>query len=256
MDKIEVAALTCDVHPAGMMGFLGAITQKGQTIENMNDLYALYVKENELDTAAKHFRMADLPHGTIKRFTPITLAIVGASRRFLAQARTNQVGFNYVSASLQYGDYRNKSKFVVPYEILASDNEAMLEIYKDSCEAGISDYESLMNDYGVCGDTAAYVMPQSLRNILIMQGNHQAWDYFIRSRTCNRNTAETQYVALLIWEALLNTPDGDVFFGRSGPDCLFGQCREGKMTCGDPLNSFQTVPKIPRRIIEERFPKL
>ena len=97
-------------------------------------------------------------------------------------------------------------------------------------------YKSLV-DAGVDNDTAGYLAPQGLRNILIIQGNHDAWLNFIRFRACNRNTKETQYVTLKIWEALLETADGKEMFAWAGPDCLHGKCREGKMSCGCPFMS-------------------
>ena len=110
MDKIQVVVLA-EGHqsPGGMMMFLARLTQRGHNIKSMDDLLAMYNKAVEVEPAttneeaiAKREKLlkavAGLPHGTITRFTPITIAIVGASRRFLAQARTHQVGMTYLSA--------------------------------------------------------------------------------------------------------------------------------------------------------------
>jgi thymidylate synthase (FAD) len=104
-------------------------------------------------------------------------------------------------------------------------------------------------DAGIDNDTAGYTVPQGLRNILIIQGNHEAWMNFIRLRACHRNTKETQYVALKIWEALLKTADGEEMFAWAGPDCMYDKCREGKMSCGDPIFN-----EGPTSIINEYFP--
>lgn len=263
MDKIEVKVFETHGDPGQWSTFLARLTQRGHKVKNMADLEDLF---NKSHTPGFVEAIAQLPHGTIKRFTPITVAIVGASRRFLAQARTNQVGFNYVSASLQYSDYSGEADFVVPYALIEKDhNEPSLfekhytNMYLDSCKESMDAY-SLIAD-ATDNDTAGYAAPQGLRNILIMQANHQAWDYFIRMRSCNRNTVETQYVTMLIWEALLNTPYGEEFFGLSGPDCMHGVCREGKMCCGKPMKKFyrdaQTfdVP-VPRHIINVKWPLL
>lgn len=256
MNKIEVAVLSEHGDPGGMMMFLAKLTQRGHSIKDMADLHALYSACSCPKSRAIE-NMVKLPHGTIKRFCPITIAIVGASRRFLAQARTNQVGFNYVSASLQYSNYSGKSDFVVPYALL--DNEVSKEKYLASCQASMEAYEYIAADAD--NDTAGYAAPQGLRNILIMQANHQSWDYFIRLRGCNRNTVETQYITMLIWEALLNTLDGEAFFGNSGADCMSGACREGKMCCGVSLRPYINKAKeegktVPRCIIEDKWPLL
>jgi len=211
-------------------------------------------------------RIARLPHGTIKRLTPITVAIVGASRRFLAQARTHQVGLIYVSASLQYSDYTGEADFVVPYPVIeadhlnrtihgelgalgAVDTDSVMDMYIKSCRASMKSYELLAK--ATDNDTAGYVAPQGLRNILIMQGNHESWMNFINRRACNRNTLETQYVTLRIWEELLKTTDGPEMFKYAGPDCTHGRCREGIMCCGKPMKQ-----PSPTDMINDRFPLL
>lgn len=244
MKSIEVAVIN-ESHecPAGMMMFLAKLTQRGHNIQSMEDLFALYNgslgKHKTAETVSK------LPHGTIKRFTPITIAIVGASRRFLAQARTHQVGITYVSGSLQYSDFSDGNDFVIPYELLGNADE-----YLAQCKSSM-DYYKQMVDSGVNNDTAGYVAPQALRNVLIMQANHESWQTFIRARSCSRNTAETQYVTLRIWEELLKTADGKEMFAWAGPDCMHGSCREGKMSCGKPLHY-----NNPTEIIEAEFPLL
>lgn len=270
MDKIEVKVIQETGKAAEMMAFLARMTQRGHNIKSMDDLLTL--KEKSASSALVK-SMIKLPHGTIKRFTPITIAIVGASRRFLAQARTNQVGFNYVSASLQYSDYSGDADFVVPYALIEADYkdrsedpelpEALQNLnsgrYIESCKKSMEVYGIIAKSTD--NDTAGYAAPQGLRNILVMQGNHEAWLHFIKTRACNRNTNETQYVALRIWEELLKTDGGEDMFAFAGPDCMYGACREGKMCCGKPLRHYinsaaENNISIPRAIIREQWPLL
>lgn len=257
MDKIQIKVFETHGDPGQWSTFLARLTQRGHKVKNMEDLEALF---NQSFTPGFVEAIAQLPHGTIKRFTPITVAIVGASRRFLAQARTSQVGTNFVSASLQYSDYSGSADFVVPYALTDFDvknGSNLTEFYLDSCEADMQIYNKIARSTD--NDTAGYAAPQGLRNILIMQGNHQSWDYWIRTRGCNRNTVETQYVTMRIWEELLKTPYGEEFFGLSGPDCMHGRCREGKMACGSPMRKYYKEAKelgitVPRHIINEKWP--
>lgn len=276
MRNIEVAVLN-EAHdcPAGMMMFLAKLTQRGHNISCMDDLKKLY--DDSMGHHKTAISVANLPHGTIKRFTPITIAIVGASRRFLAQARTHQVGMNYVSASLQYSDYSGKADFVVPYALLEADmaqtttlysddvpfmtkhSTALQDAYLHSCEASMETYKVLAKSSD--NDTAGYAAPQGLRNILIIQANHEAWMHFIRLRGCSRNTVETQYVTMRIWEELLKTADGEEMLHYAGPDCMYGVCREGRMCCGKSLRKYVeesrvTGVPIPRLIIDTNWPLL
>lgn len=265
MKKIEVAVLDSHNNPGGMMMFLAKLTQRGHNIKCMDDLKELFETTCGNTSAATIERVAALPHGTIKRFCPITIAIVGASRRFLAQARTHQVGFNYVSASLQYSNYAGEADFVVPYALIEKENDndgclpSMVDCYLNSCNEAMAEYKFIAA--ATDNDTAGYVAPQGLRNILIMQANHEAWMNFIRMRSCNRNTNETQYVTLRIWEELLKTEDGEEMFRYAGPDCMFGACREGKMCCGKPLKKTEREARnarvaTPRFIIDNQWPLL
>lgn len=279
MDKIEVGVIAEHGNALEMMGFLARLTQRGHGIKSLDDIKELMDKPTSSNLARAMMRME--LHGTIKRFTPITVAIVGASRRFLAQARTNQVGFNYVSASLQYSDYSDSASFVVPYALIEAEANGVkfgpyydmsdpkdppdkyispIESYLAGCEVAMRHYKSIAEITD--NDTAGYAAPQGLRNILIMQGNHEAWLHFLKLRTCNRNTNETQYVAFRIWEELLKTDGGEDMFAYAGPDCMYGRCREGKMCCGEPMRKFVAdvyptdAPSIPRRIIDEKWPLL
>lgn len=274
MNKIEVGVIAEHGNALEIMGFLARMTQRGHNIKSLQDIKDMLGKPVSSPFAEALMKME--LHGTIKRFTPITVAIVGASRRFLAQARTNQVGFNYVSASLQYSDYGDTADFVVPYAITEADYKArnplsalgalgaiprehLTELYLDSCKKAMDVYKIISKDTD--NDTAGYAAPQGLRNILIMQGNHEAWLHFLKTRTCHRNTNETQYVAFRIWEELLKTDGGKEMFKYAGPDCMYGICREGKMCCGKPMKKAPKVAEeanetIPRTIIDIKWPLL
>jgi len=246
MNKIEVKVFhQSHGSPASMMTFLAKLTQRGHNIKTYEDLRELY----DVTCEEPIYNLVDLPHGTIKRFTPITIAIVGASRRFLTQVRTHQVGFNFISASLQYSDYSNEADFMVPYSVAANN---MVDEYLSACKTIMNEYDMLaiVTD----NDTAGYLAPHALRNIVIIQANHEAWMYFIKLRACNRNTEEMQYIALRVWDELLNnTEDGKEMFKWAGPECLWSKCKEGKMACDMPLNQIVASPKI---IIDERWPRL
>ena len=262
MNNIEVEVLDVHGDPAKYLVGLAKLTQRGHAISSMADLKAMFNSAGHAQSSTIS-SIAKLPHGTIKRFTPITIAVVGASRRFLAQARTHQVGINFVSGSLQYSNYSGKAQFVVPYPLLRASmlgekigGKDPVELYLDACKHAMANYTLITSH--VDNDTAGYVTPQGLRNVLIMQGNHQAWQYFIKLRGCNRNTQETQYVTMRIWEELLKTPNGKELFEWAGPECMYGACREGNMSCKKPLTYATKVEGIPAptRIIQERWPLL
>lgn len=250
MRNIEVALLS---NPGNLnfMPSLARLTQHGHEVSEADDLRALFAKD-----VSKEFRqsLATMPHGTIKRFNNYTVAVVGASRRFLAQIRTHQ-HINFVSGSLQYSDWSEtqnpEDMFVVPYELL--DNKELQRYYLDGCVRDFQKYKVITKEVG--NDAAGYILPNGMRNILVMQANMQEWQYVIGLRTCKRNSPETRYVMYRIWEALYNTTYGPDFFSvrSSGSWCqTLRTCLEGKMTCGQPLSTLLT----PTELLKQEFPLL
>lgn len=191
-------------------------------------------------------RMTQLPHPTIQKFAVINAVIVGASRRFLAQITRHQNEVKFMSASLQYSDYSNEADFVVPYELLDSQ---MRFSYLSQCQDAMRKYKLLV-EYGVDNDSAGYLAPQGLRNVLIISATPYQWKHMISQRTCRRNTAETRYVMLRLWEELYELAPALFSPETTGPFCMKGKCLEGKMACGSPLASDLT----PHDILERDFP--
>lgn len=247
MNKIEIKILNPEViaEAEKMMVFGARLTQRGHNIHNMDDLVALYNKDYKKSTARV---MASLPHPTIQKLGVINIAVVGASRRFLAQITRHQNEIKFVSASLQYSDYSGNGDFVVPYEIMEK-GEFEVNRYLDTCREQMNEYEHAIQ-MGIPHDAAGYMAPQGLRNILIISATPYQFKHMIGQRTCRRNTLETRLVMLRIWNELYKlSPE---MFGNAGPFCMNGPCKEGKMCCGKPINKEWT----PMEIIKADFPLL
>lgn len=244
MDKIKVAVLnpTAISEAEKMMVCAARLTQSGHKVKDLEDFLALYDKSYTEKTVQT---MTGLPHPTIQKFAVINVVVVGASRRFLAQITRHQNEVKFMSASLQYSDYSNEADFVVPYSLLDS---IMRVSYLSQCQAAMDRYKLLV-EYGLDNDSAGYLAPQGLRNVLIISATPYQWKHMISQRVCRRNTSETRYVMLRIWEQLYELAP-DLF--TCGPFCMFGTCQEGKMCCGSPIRSGVT----PKEIIEADFPLL
>ena len=247
MKSIEVKILNPEVvaEAEKMMVFGARLTQRGHNIHNMDDLVALYNKDYQKSTARA---IANLPHPTIQKLGKLNIAVVGASRRFLAQITRHQNEIKFVSASLQYSDYSGNAEFCVPYEITEQGDYAV-NYYLRTCADQMEEYEHAIQT-GTPHDAAGYMAPQGLRNILIMSATPYQFKHMIGQRTCRRNTLETRYVMLKIWDELYKlSPE---MFGKSGPFCMNGPCKEGKMCCGKPINKAWS----PMDIIKADFPLL
>jgi len=248
MNKIEIKILNPEAITSSerMMVCAARLTQRGESITNMNDFMELY---NRGASDVLKESLINLPHPTLQKFGVINIVIVGASRRFLAQITRHQNEVKFMSASLQYSNYSGKSQFTVPYSILKKGKEAVWD-YQARCFAAMENYQKLM-DEGESNDTAGYVAPQGLRNVLIISATPFQWKHIINQRTCNRNTEETQYVMLRVWEELYQ--QNPILFSNCGPSCSLDGCKEQKMKCGDPFLIFD---RNPSSFISAKFPYL
>ena len=247
MKQIEVKILNPDdvKKSEEMMVFCARLTQRGHNIKNMNDIEDLLNKSYKPTTVKN---MCAIGHPTIQKFGLINVAVVGASRRFLAQITRAQYDTKFMSASLQYSDYSDDASFCVPYEIL----EAGLEdLYLRNCQSAMIDYKAYTSVVG--NDPAGYVAPQGLRNVLIISAPPFQWKHLISQRICRRNTTETKYVLLKIWEQLYELSPEMFSIRTSGAGCMKTTgCQEGKFCCGKPYSKHMT----PTEILKENYPLL
>lgn len=236
MDKIKVKVLNPGALLDGERTMVAGarLTQRGHSIKSLSDFMALYNKTYSDDTIKN---MCALPHPNIQRFAMINVVIVGASRRFLAQITRHQDDVHFISASLQYSDYSDNGAFCVPYELMVKDftheGQAQYEEhyyvnrYLRTQQQTMAEYEQAIKQ-GVDNDSAGYMMPHGLRNVIIIGATPFQWKHMISQRVCRRNTPETAYVMSLIWEALIQE---SAMFDNAGPFCTDMGCREGKMSC-------------------------
>lgn len=259
MKNIEVAILNPSAinEATDMMVAMARMTQRGHAIKCMKDLTVLLGKSYSSQTATN---MASLPHPNIQKFGVINIAVVGASRRFLGQITRHQNEIKFMSGSLQYSDYSDDAQFCVPYEVIEYDARHQnlghyengkfvgwaRQQYINSCLQSLDDYKKACEYLG--NDAAAYQMPQGMRNVLVMSVQPFELKHIISQRCCNRNTLETQYILLKIWELLEQYP----LFANCHIPCQNGPCPEKQMTCGTAYD----INAGPREILKQQFPLL
>ena len=241
MKNIEVKILNPDaISDAERMMVAGArLTQRGHNIKTMEDFVRLYKSSYSVNTVRN---MCSLPHPNIQRFGMVNVAIVGASRRFLAQITRHQDDVHFISASLQYSDYSNEAAFCVPYALTKMDAEHLgqaqykedyyVSNYFKTQQQAMAEYEKAIKR-GVDNDSAGYMMPHGLRNVIVIGATPFQWKHMIAQRVCRRNTPETAYVMSLVWEALIQEAliQESAIFDNAGPFCTEGGCKEGNMSC-------------------------
>lgn len=249
MRKIQIKILNPEslAENRKMMAISARLTQHGEKINDMDSFMALFDKPIS-DTFIKN--LSGLPHPILQHLTKINIAIIGISRREMTQLVRHRNDVHFISSSLQYSNYSNDADFMVPYSIIEHGSNAERR-YLENCRFAMGEYK-LFNDQGVDNDACGYMSPQGLRNVLIMSATPFELKHIISQRTCRRNTAGTRYVMLKIWEELYKLDP--IFFApdTTGPFCQRGSCKEGKMSCGKPIDKAMT----PTDILHADFPLL
>lgn len=249
MRNIEIKILNPDIIEENrkMMAIGARLTQHGEKINSMKSFLDLYNKPAS-DNFIKN--LSQLPHPILQHLAKINIAIVGISRREMTQLVRHRNDVHFISSSLQYSNYSDSADFMVPYEIIKAGPEAELR-YLRNCKTAMEEY-TYFNQQGIDNDSCGYMAPQGLRNVLIMSATPFELKHIIEQRVCRRNTKGTQFVMLKIWEQLYALDP--VFFApdTTGPFCMRGVCKEGKMACGRPLDKNMT----PSYILRCEFPLL
>lgn len=244
MDKIRIKILNPEIikETKTLMALGARITQRSHELKSFEDFEELYNKPYSDKFISK---LNNLPHPTLLHFTKINIIVYGASRRFLAQITRHQENVKFMSGSLQYSNYSENSDFVVPYNIM--DTPAEL-IYLASCRESMEDYKDL-NENNIPHDECGYCAPQGLRNILLISATPFELKHMIAQRICRRNTSETRYVMLRIWEELYTIAPEIFSPETTGCFCMQGKCKEGDFTCGHCI-----LENTPTAIIRKDFP--
>ncbi len=243
MDKIQVKVLNPEIlqETRRMMAVGARLTQQGHKIYDLDDFMHLYNKPAS-DNFVKV--MSELPHPTLQHLTKLNIVVVGASRRVLAQLTRHQDNVKFVSASLQYSNFAECADVVVPYRLL-KDGNARLK-YRQAALQSLETYNDLQEDYDIDNDAAGYVTPNGMRNVLIISATPFELKHMISQRVCRRNTDETRYVMLLIWQELYNLDPILFAPNTTGPFCMKGSCKEGKFACGKLISNIATPTDIIR----------
>ena len=191
--------------------------------------------------------LSEIGHESPIEHVSFTFAIEGVSRSLLAQITRHQNEVKFMSASLQYSDYSDDAAFAIPYEVTARGEE---ETYLTSCKLNMANYAEAVKQ-GLDNDAAGYMAPQGLRNVLLISATPYQWKHIIGQRTCRRNTSETRLVLLKVWDELYKL--NPLLFSRAttGPFCMRGACKEGKMGCKNPMPYL-----TPSELLRLEFPLL
>ena len=178
-------------------------------------------------------------HHSALEHASFSFAVDGVSRACTHQLVRHRVA-SYNQQSQRYVNFSAADSFVVPPSI-AADAEAEAVFLKAMAQARAA-YDELVERGLAEGrskesvqEDARFVLPNAAETKIVVSMNARELRHFFAVRCCNRAQWE---IRALAWEmrGLLRQVSPLLFEG-SGPGCLYGDCPEGKMTCGDPYKA-------------------
>jgi thymidylate synthase (FAD) len=175
-------------------------------------------------------------HHSALEHASFTFAVDGVSRACTHQLVRHRVA-SYNQQSQRYVNFGAADSFVMPPSI-AGNAEAQA-VFLDAMEHARAAYDRLV-ELGLAEgrgkesvqEDARFVLPNAAETKIVVTMNARELRHFLYVRCCNRAQWEIRDLA---WQmrAMLKEIAPNLFEG-TGPGCLYGDCPEGKMTCGKP----------------------
>ena len=175
-------------------------------------------------------------HHSALEHASFTFAVDGVSRACTHQLVRHRVA-SYNQQSQRYVRFGQADSFIVPPSIAA--NADALQVFLDAMEQARVSYDRLV-DLGLAEgrskesvqEDARFVLPNAAETKIVVTMNARELRHFFQVRCCRRAQWE---INALAWQmrGVVRDLSPNLFQG-TGPNCLYGDCGEGKMTCGRP----------------------
>jgi thymidylate synthase (FAD) len=178
------------------------------------------------DVGAFIAKLMGMGHDSPVEHVTFTFGVEGVSRVLSHQLVRHRIA-SYSQQSQRYVKLDKTFDYIVPKSIEAS--RPAYEEYIRLMEVVHNIYKALLDD-GVPAEDARYVLPNATETKVIVTMNARTLLHFFNVRCCNRAQWEIRAMAEeMLIEAKKVAPR---LFKGSGPSCVGGICREGRMACG------------------------
>lgn len=241
--NMKVSLLAYTPEPEKIIAAAAKLCYSGSTIDGL--LGGLTPEKTESFIEM----LSEIGHESPIEHVSFTFGIEGISRAFLAQITRHRIA----SYSVQSQRYVRKDQFeyILPPEVektpgareefIRAMEEAqksydriadlLKERHRETFLAqGLSEKEAARKAEKQAIEDARFVLPNACDTKMVVTMNARSLHNFFRHRCCGRAQWEIRAVAdemlRLVSEA------APTLFAHAGPPCLFGQCPEGRMSCG------------------------
>lgn len=197
--------------------------------------------------------LASIGHESPLEHVSFTFAIEGVSRVLTHQLVRHRLA-SYSQQSQRYVKLEQFEYIVPPaieknpeakrifIETMERDQEAYNQIVDELINDKIGEFKKIHDrdltkkEYSALEkqaiEDARYVFPNACETKIVVTMNARSLLHFFNVRCCNRAQWEIREMATeMLKECKKVAP---ALFKKAGPDCVYGKCGEGKMSCGKP----------------------
>lgn len=218
---MKVTLITHTPNPDNIVATAAKLCYSSKTLTE------LYEKNKEADNEKFLLKLAELGHQSPLEHATFTFGIEGVSRALLAQITRHRIA-SYSVKSQRYVDETDMT-VVLPPSII--NNAAKAKKYAAALKTAKDTYAELL-ELGVEKEDARMVLPNACTTQMIMTMNARSLMNFFKLRCCNRAQWEIRELAD---EMLKQCKEiAPLLFAKAGASCMYGNCSEGKMCCGNP----------------------
>lgn len=179
-------------------------------------------------------KLTDLGHQSPLEHCTFTFGIEGVSRALSHQLVRHRIA-SYSQKSQRYVS-ENAFEYILPPTI--AQNADALTVFEDAMQECRSAYR-LLQSFGIPAEDTRFVLPNATETKIIVTMNVRSLLHFFEERCCNRAQWEIRQMANEMLKICKDTAPN--LFANAGASCVRGKCKEGKMSCGQPLDRSDTV---------------
>lgn len=227
--RVKVTLISHTKDPEFIVSLSGKVCYSSSTISDA-------LKRGLTQEEVKKFidKLIGLGHESPLEHVSFTFGIEGISRACSHQLVRHRIA-SYSQKSQRYVS-ENDFDFVLPESIL--NNEEARSSYEYCMNIIDQTYNELVKS-GIEKEDARMVLPNACETQIIVTMNARSLLNFFKHRCCNRAQWEIREVAdEMLRQCKKVAPN---LFSNAGPSCLYGNCSEGNMSCGNPrkVDDFQ-----------------
>lgn len=229
---LNVTLLSHTPEPERAVAAAGRLCYSSSTAAQLNESMSEEEITRLIRLLIKSGHMSALEHASF------TFGIDGISRACSHQLVRHRLA-SYSQQSQRYVHFSDADGFIMPPAIEA--DSAAREVFLDAIKQATTAYNKLVElgqEQGLkkeaIQEDARFVLPNAAETRIVVTMNARELRHFFRIRCCRRAQWEINRMAWRMRSLVVR--EASHLFWKSGPDCLYRKCQEGKMTCGEEYN--------------------